>query len=314
MAEILAVANIASDSIAALEAEHRVHRLWESPDRDALLASVGPRVQAVFTSGLHGADAVLLARLPALRIVCCFGSGYENVDLSAARERGIAVTHSPGANAPDVADMAWALLLAAARRVGAGDRLIRSGGWTTAFANPVVPGVLGRRLGILGLGAIGAEIAKRAAGFDMEVRYHNPRPRDVPFACMPSPLALADWADILVVSCRASSATRGLVDASVLQALGPQGVLVNVARGSVVDEAALITALRDGTILAAGLDVFAREPDVPEALRALDNVVMTPHAADYTARAFAAKMAMVRENLRRCFAGEPLLSPVPGSY
>ncbi|MBL8672525.1 MAG: 2-hydroxyacid dehydrogenase [Alphaproteobacteria bacterium] len=314
MAEILAVANIASDSIAALEAEHRVHRLWEAPDRDALLASVGPRVQAVFTSGLRGADAALLARLPALRIVCCFGSGYENVDLAAARARGIAVTHSPGANAPDVADMAWALLLAAARRVGSGDRLIRLGGWTKAYANPVVPGVLGRRLGIIGLGAIGSEVAKRAAGFDMEVRYHNPRPREVPFARMASPLALADWADILVVSCRASPATQGIVDGAVLRALGPQGVLVNVARGSVVDEAALIAALRDGVILAAGLDVFAREPDVPEALRALDNVVMTPHAADYTQRAFAAKMAMVRENLRRCFAGEPLLSPVPGSY
>ncbi|HMG50836.1 MAG TPA: 2-hydroxyacid dehydrogenase [Inquilinus sp.] len=267
------------------------------------------RIRGVVTIGVIGIDRALIDRLPNLGIIACYGSGYERIDVAAARERGIAVTSNTGANAACVADMALALLLASVRRLGEGERFLRAGRWTRPAAPPelISTGMAGRRVGILGLGSIGEKIARRAAAFDMEVAYHNRRPKpDAPWAYHDTLASLAEWADILVVACRADESTRGIVDRLVLAALGPQGHVVNIARGEVVDEAALIAALESGTIAGAGLDVFEHEPAVPEALMRLENVVLAPHIASMTQAAHREMCRMTIESLDNFFAGRPL--------
>ena len=261
-------------------------------------------IRVVVTSGTVGAGAALIDALPNLELIACLGSGFEGVDMKAARARGIKVTFSPGANASSVADHAMALLLASVRKVAEGDRFVRSGVWPTAPRPTIGPGLTGRRLGVFGLGAIGEKIALRARAFEMEVAYHNRRPRaNAPWLYFDTLRGLAEYSDFLVVSCRADEATRGLVGADVLAALGAGGHVVNIARGSVIDEKALVAALGSGALAGAGLDVFENEPRVSEALRALPNMVMTPHLGGTADDARVAMLEMMIGNLAAFFAG-----------
>ena len=280
----------------------------------ALPRADAERIQALVTMGVTDTTRAAIASLPNLGLICCLGSGYEGVDLDTARERGIPVTHSPGANAASVADLAMALLLASVRGMFDASAYLHSGEWENKGRHRRGGrGLTGRRIGIYGMGAIGEQIARRAVAFDVEVGYYNRKPRsDVPYRYFASLLELATWADVLVIAVRAGANTRHAVDASILNAIGPEGHVVNIARGSVIDEAALIAALRDGVIAGAGLDVFENEPAVPAALRALPNVALTPHIAGDTEEAFAAVSAMVMANLDAFFAGRPVLNPVPG--
>ena len=273
---------------------------------------VAPQVRAIAASGESRVGRDLIAQLPALELISVFGVGYDGIDVAAARERGIAVTHTPNVLNDEVADLAIALLLAVARRIPQADRWVREGRWRREGPMPLARKLSGGRLGIVGLGRIGQAIAKRAEAFGMSIAYTARSPREgVPYPYLPSAEALAREVDFLVVITPGGAGTRKLIDARVLEALGPQGYLVNVARGSVVDEAALIEALREKRIAGAGLDVFEDEPNVPEALTALDNVVLTPHVGSATWQTRRAMMDLAFGNLQAHFAGRPLLSPVP---
>lgn len=276
--------------------------------RAEAIARHGSSIDAVLTRGPLGLYADEIAALPALKIICVIGAGFEEVDLGAAAARGITVTNGAGANAVAVADHALALLFAIVRDIPRADATTRQGQWNRVIS----PSISGKRLGILGLGAAGLAIARRAAlGFDMPVFYHNRRPRhDVPYTYCDSPLALATAVDFLVVATPGGASTRHLVDAAVLDALGPQGFVVNIGRASVVSTADLVQALQAGRIAGAGLDVFDAEPAVPEALKALPNVVLTPHVAGQSPEAARDTVQLVLRNLQAFFAGEPVLTPV----
>ncbi len=290
--------------------EFEIRHVGAEDDRMAVVAAAGTPIRAVITNGTTGIDARTLDVLPDLEIICSFSAGYENVDVAAARERGISVTHGPGVNAASAADHAIGLMIAAGRGIAWRDRLVRDGEW--AAARGLAPTVSGKRLGIIGLGAVGMEIAKRAAAFDMAITYHNRRRRDdAAYDYADSVAGLAARSDYLVVSCPGGAATRHIVDAGVLRSLGGDGYLINVARGSVVDTAALIEALENATIAGAALDVFEDEPGVGQALRRLDNVVLTPHVAGFTPEAFRAGFELLRDNLRAHFAGRAPPTPIP---
>ena len=255
--------------------------------------------------------AAMIESLPALRHIAVYGVGYDKIDRAAARARGIAITNTPGPTDGCVADMAFALLLAAARGIAAGDRYVRAGKWPAA-AFPLMPRIHSRPMGILGMGRIGREIARRAEAFGMPVLYHNRRPvPGVPYGYRESVLSLARDCELLVVACPGGEATRHLVNAAVLAALGPRGIVVNIARGTVIDEAALIAALQSRTIAAAGLDVFEHEPEVPAALMALDNAVLMPHRGGGTIETWEECADMVIANLLAHFAGARPPNPIP---
>ena len=285
----------------ALAARYAVQRLSDQTDPQAFLAAQGADFDGYVTSAVMGLDAARLAQLPRLQVVSSFGVGLDRIDLAAAAACGVQVGFTPGVLDDCVADQAFALLLDTMRRLSAADRFVRRGDWP---AGPfgLSRRVSGARLGLVGFGRIGQTIARRASGFDMAVRYHSRRPVEGS-ACPhePSLHALAAWADVLVVITAGGAATRHLIDRAVLEALGPKGFLVNVARGSVVDEAALVEALQDGRLAGAGLDVFADEPRVPEALRGLDNVVLTPHIASATRETRQAMADRVIDNLEGFF-------------
>lgn len=295
-----------------LAERYNVHYRPEPESHAAFLASPAARaIRAVQTNGSFGLSRRHIEQLPALEIICAVGAGYEGIDVDAARERGIVVTNGAGANAASVADHAWALLLGAVRRVPWRDRGVREGRWHDLRAPE--PSVTGKRLGIFGLGHIGLQIAKRAAGFDMEVGYCNRRPRaDVPYRYFDGLRDLAAWCDMLMIAAPGGPATRHAVDGEVLAALGRDGFLVNVARGSLVDSAALAAALRDGRIAGAGLDVIEGEPDVPAAFLDLPRLVLSPHVAAMSPEAIRSMIHRVRDNLDAHFAGKPVLSPIPG--
>jgi D-3-phosphoglycerate dehydrogenase len=287
-----------------------LHRLWEAADKDALLSRLAPGLRAVGTKGEVGADAALMDKLPELEIVACYGVGVDAIDLARARERGIRVTNTPDVLTEDVADMAWALLLATARRIPAGDAHVRSGAWAER-AMAMTTRVWGKRLGVVGLGRIGRAVARRAEGFGMEVAYSGrTRREDAPYAWHPDPASLAAASDMLVVCAAGGAGTKGLVNAEAIAALGPNGILVNVSRGTVVDEAALLDALEDGGIAAAGLDVFGNEPKIDPRFLALENVVLQPHNSSGTRETRMAMASLVRDNLLAHFAGRPLPTPV----
>jgi hydroxypyruvate reductase len=293
-----------------LAGKYTVHQLAKAPDRAKFLAEVGPSIDAVASSVRTPVDAALLDALPNARLVANFGVGYENVDVGHARSRGVVVTNTPDVLTDCVADLAMTLVVDVARGVTAGDRYVRAGQWPKG-PMPLATKVGGKRLGILGLGRIGRAIAARAEGFDMEIRYHNRRQSpDAPYPYERSLDDLARWCDFLVVATAGGEATRGLVSAAVLEALGPEGFLVNIARGSVVDESALVQALVDRRIAGAGLDVFADEPRVPPALLALDSVVLTPHIASATTETRAAMGQLVLDNLASYFETGRALTPV----
>ena len=289
--------------------------LADQPDPASFLAAHGAAFEGLVTSAGVGFSADLLARLPNLRVVSSFGVGLDRLDLDAARARGIAVGYTPDVLNDCVADLAMALLLDVARRVSEADRFVRRGGWSTPGAKsfPLARRVSGARLGIVGLGRIGQTIARRAAGFEMDIRYHSRRPvAAVAWRHEPSLIELARWCDFLVVITAGGAGTRHLVDAEVLAALGPRGFLVNVARGSVIDEAALVRALVERRIAGAGLDVFEHEPQVPPALLDLDNVVLLPHIASGTEETRRAMAERVFDNLDAFFRRGAPVSPVPG--
>ncbi|HSI41681.1 MAG TPA: 2-hydroxyacid dehydrogenase [Xanthobacteraceae bacterium] len=288
-----------------------VHRL----DRDdaAALSAHAPRIRAIVTGvgTKRRVDAALLDRFPAVELVANFGVGYDSVDATEAARRGVYVTNTPGVLDDEVADLAVALLLATVRRIPQADRYVRAGAWEGA-AFPLTATLRDRTIGIAGMGRIGKAIARRLAGFGRPIVYHSRRPApDVPYRHYGDLLQMAWEVDALIVIVPGGAQTRHIINEEVLAALGPNGVLVNVARGSVVDEEALIRALAGGAIAAAGLDVFEAEPHVPEALRALDNVVLLPHIASATHLTRNAMGQLVVDNLRAWAGGQPLLTPVP---
>jgi lactate dehydrogenase-like 2-hydroxyacid dehydrogenase len=251
-----------------------------------------------------------MSRLPALEIVSSFGVGYDNVDAGAAAERGIVVTNTPDVLNDEVADLTLGLLIATIRQIPQAERYLRAGGWLEK-PYPLTATLRGRKVGIVGLGRIGKAIARRVEGFGVEVHYHGrSRQPDVVYPYHPSVGALAEACDVLIVITPGGAETRHLIDAAVLRALGPAGILINVARGSVVDEEALIEALRSGTILAAGLDVYADEPRVPQALIDMEHVVLLPHVASASVHTRNAMGQLVVDNLTAWFAGRGPLTPV----
>jgi hypothetical protein len=275
-----------------------------------LPAHVG-RITVIVTSVRHGCKASLIERLPNLRVICSWGVGYETVDVAAAHRRGIVVSNTPDVLNDCVADLAWGLLIAAARRIAVGDRSVKTGQWRTIGAFPLSTRVSGKRLGILGLGRIGEAIARRGTGFSMDVRYHNRRRRtDAPYRYEPSLTELARWADFLVVACEGGAGTRHLVSDAVIDALGPGGILVNIARGTVIDQAAMVRALVAGRLGGAGLDVLENEPAVPPELMQMDQVVLMPHVGSATIETRRAMGRLVLDNLASFMAGRGLLTPI----
>ncbi|HUH88638.1 MAG TPA: 2-hydroxyacid dehydrogenase [Pusillimonas sp.] len=298
-----------------LEDAYHVLRLWEANDPNLLMQEHAHTVEALIASSFYPARATLIHQLPQLKAIFNLGVGYDGIDVSLAHSRGIQVSNTPDVLNDCVADLTWGLILATMRGMGRAERFVRSGQWQSRLAAlPLGRRVTGKRLGIVGLGRVGLAVAQRAAGFSMELRYHNRRPRtDVAWGYETSPKALAAWADILVVATVGGADTQHLIDRSVLEALGPDGVLINVARGTVVDEAALIEALSNGTIAAAGLDVFEAEPHVPDALKALENVVLMPHIASATLETRQAMINLMVENAESYARTGKVLTPVPGS-
>jgi hydroxypyruvate reductase len=308
--EILSVANIPGFDFPAMEAHFTVHKLWQAPDREKLLAEVAPRVRGIQATGTAAVEATLIERLPKLEIIACCGVGYDGIDVAAARRRKIPVTNTPDVLNDCVADVAMGLLIDASRGIARGDRFVRAGKWLKGGL-PLATRVSGKRLGIVGMGRIGRIIARRASGFDMRIAYHARHPvQDVPFTYHAQLVDLAKDSDYLVVIVPGGKETYHLVNEHVMRALGPQGILVNVARGTVVDEAAMVKCLADGSLGGAALDVFEQEPKVPEALWTMDNVVLAPHIGSATRETRAAMCKLTIDNLVAHFAGKPLLTPV----
>ena len=306
---LLAVSKLAPLYASQLSA-YTVHdRLHESDP--AALAELAPKLRGIAASGESKVSAALIAQLPALEIISVMGVGYDGVDVAAAIARGVQVTHTPDVLNDDVADLAIGLMLSAARQLPAADRYVRAGLWPQG-PQPLARKMSGARLGLVGMGRIGQAIATRALAFGMSVAYHARSERaGLPYRFHAQLTDLAADSDFLVVITPGGAGTRHLINAEVLQALGPKGILVNVARGSVVDELALITALERGEIAGAGLDVFESEPRVPDRLLALPKVVLTPHIGSATGATRQAMADLAAANLRAHFAGQPLLTPVP---
>ena len=308
--EVLSVANLPPFLMEPLQAAYVVHqRLHESDP--AAFARAAPRIGAIAASGESKVGPELMDRLPALKIISVMGVGYDGIDVAAAKARGVVVTHTPEVLNDDVADLAIALMLALARQVACADRYVRDGRWPLGPL-PLGRKVSGARLGVVGMGRIGQAIAHRAGAFGMSIAYTARSAKaELPHAFHATPAALAAHSDFLVVITPGGAGTRKLIDAEVLRALGPQGCVINVARGSVIDETALIDALRAGTIAGAALDVFEDEPNVPQALREMDNVVLTPHIGSATAQTRRAMADLAFANLNAQLTGQPLFTPVP---
>jgi lactate dehydrogenase-like 2-hydroxyacid dehydrogenase len=308
--EILSVANPPPFLLEPLQAKYIVHQRLHETD-PAAFAKAAPKIRAIQASGESKVGADLIAQLPALEVISVMGVGYDGIDVAAAKAKGVVVTHTPDVLNDDVADLAIALMLAWARQIGRADRFVRAGEWT-AGPLPLGRKMSGARLGIVGMGRIGQAIAHRASAFGMTISYtaRSAKP-DLPLTYYPTAATLAAQSDFLVLITPGGAATRKLVDAEVLRALGPNGCVVNVARGSVIDETALIEALKAGTIAGAALDVFESEPNVPQALREMDNVVLTPHIGSATAQTRRAMAALAFDNLDAQLSGKPVLTPVP---
>jgi hydroxypyruvate reductase len=266
-------------------------------------------VRALITAGGTALGAAAMDQLPALGAIVCYGTGYDGVDLAAAAARGIAVGHSPGANAASVADIAVTLMLAVTRRLIVADAYVRSGDWAAAKPSPMMrpqPGLPGRKIGVYGMGEIGRKIAARVAAFEAEVGYFSRSHHDLPYQYFSTLEALAEWCSVLMIAVRAGADTHHAVDVNILRKLGKDGYVVNIARGSVIDQQALVAALADQSIAGAGLDVFEKEPHAPNALTAFPNVVLTPHVGGHTVESHRAMQDCVIANLQAFFAGKPL--------
>lgn len=293
-----------------MEQAFNLIKLWEQPDRAVVLKAAAPKVRALAHTGHSKVDAALMDALPKLEIIANFGVGVDQIDLDAAKARGIVVTNTANALNDCVADCAIALVLNTLRKFPQADKYLRAGRWKTDGTYPFTTSLGGKTLGILGLGRIGEEIANRAKAFKMEVRYHNRNKKDVPWAYDPDPVTLAKNSDVLVAITPGGPETDKLVNAAVLDALGPQGYFVNVARGSVVDQPVLLKYLQDGKIAGAGLDVYYDEPNVDPAFFGLDNVVLLPHMASATNETRTAMGLLQMENIQLKLDGKAVKTPV----
>lgn len=304
--ELLVVGPMYPETLRVLDETYRTHKLWLAPDRDAFLASLAGRIDAAATSGTRGMDDATMARLPKLRMISHFGVGVDSIDVEAAKRRGIMVSNTPDVLTDDVADLAVGLMIAVARRLVVGDRYVREGKWLEG-SMPLAESVQGRTLGVIGMGRIGRAIARRGTAFNLKIAYQGPnRKTDVSWPYFADPVELARESHFLVAACPGGEATRGLVSRAVLEALGPKGIVVNISRGSVIDEPAMVELLQQGRLGGAGLDVFADEPRVPEALFAMENVVLQPHVGSATHPTRRAMGQLQIDNLAAYFAGKPL--------
>ena len=308
--DVLLLGPLYAPTMEALEQRFTLHRLWEADDRQALLRQHGAELRAIATTGNIGASADLMAQLPKLEIVGCYGVGYDAIDIAHASARGIKVTNTPDVLTDDVADLTVALMLAVCRRLVAADRFVREGRWLQG--NFGLTGRMGgSRCGILGLGRIGKAIAKRLLPFGVEISYHGRHEQsDQPYRYYADLETMARDSDWLVAALPGGAESDKIVSRKVLQAVGPDGIFINVARGSVVDQAALVELLEGGDLGGAGLDVFEDEPRVPQELFAHDTVVLQPHLGSATFHTRAAMGDLVVRNLAAHFAGQPLLTPV----
>ncbi len=309
---LLLVGGVYAPTLAALEAQYQVHRFFEASSDEArasMLAHVAPHCEVVVTNGGRGIEAALMRQLPKLKLVAVFGVGTDAVDLVHAKANGIGVSNTPDVLTDDVADLALALLLAAVRQVPAGDRFVREGAWLKG-AMPLTTSLQGRKVGVVGMGRIGQAIAKRVSAFNTEVAYFGPRAKPVDYRFEADIVALASWADVLIAALPGGKSTEKQISRAALTALGANGVFVNIARGSVVDQEALIELLASNQLGGAGLDVFNDEPRVPASLVAMPHVVLMPHVGSGT---FATRQAMgqlVLDNVAAYLAGKPLVTPV----
>ena len=295
-----------------VEKRMTLHRLWLEPDRQTALERLAPRIKAVFATSHHAVvDAALMTRLSNLQIVSGFGVGYDHIDAAWASAHGIIVTHTPGVLDDEVADIAMALTVATVRKLPQAERYLRDGRWR-AGVYPLTASLRGRTMGILGLGRIGKAIARRAVAFGLDVVYHGRAPQPgAPYLYYPTLLDMARASDLLMIAAPGGSQTRHIVDREILNAVGPQGFVINVSRGSLVDETALIAALAEGRILGAGLDVFENEPNIPAALLALDNAVLLPHVGSASRHTREAMADLMIANVDSWIAGKGPLTPVP---
>lgn len=295
-----------------LDAAFDMHRLFEAKDAAAVLENVGSDVRAIATRGELGADRAMIAACPKLEMIAVYGVGYDAVDLAACKEQGIAVTNTPDVLTEDVADLGVAMMLCQSRAMVGAETWVRDGSWAAKGLYPLQRRVFGRKAGILGLGRIGFEIGKRLAGFGMDIAYSDVAPKDYApdWTFLSDAVALAEHSDFLFVTVAASDATRHIVGMDVLNALGADGMVINISRAANIDEEALIAALSSGTIGSAALDVFAGEPALDPRFLKLDNVLLQPHHASGTIETRQAMGKLLRDNLTAHFAGQPLLTPV----
>lgn len=308
--DILVIYPTRANAMAKLEQSYTLHRLDEADDKTSFLAEHGPYCVGAVTNGHAALTRADLEHLPKLEIVACSSAGFDTIDTEALRARGIAFTNTSDALFDDVADTALMLTLAARRQLFAGHAHVVSGEWGRSGPYPLLSCIRGKRAGILGLGQIGRAIGARFEPLGLEIGYCTRRPRDAAYRYFDNAMALAEWADILVLAIPGGDDTIGLVGGPMLEALGPQGTLINIARGTIVDEPALIAALVSGKLGSAGLDVFLNEPDPDPALTALPNVTLYPHHASGTVETREAMAQLVVDNLAAHFAGRPLLTPV----
>jgi hydroxypyruvate reductase len=311
MIELLQVSQLPPFVVDRLKKDFTVHDFVNPADPDKLLDEVGPRIRGIVAGGMKGPNANLINRLEKLEIIASMSVGFDATDVVAAQARGVMVTHTPEVLTGDVADLVMTFILMAPRRIGEAERFLRQGKWLGGRMD-LGTTVRGKRLGILGLGRIGRAVARRAEVFGLHIAYHDIKPMgDLAYRSYPSLLDLAEASDMLLIACEGGQATRGLIDGAVLNALGPAGFLINAARGTIIDQAAMVAALREGRIAGAALDVFDGEPNVPAELMAMENVVLTPHIASSTHETRRAMGDLVYDNLRAHFDGKPVLTPVP---
>ena len=308
--QVVIMSPVPESVLTALSVVYEVLNCSTFSDREAFYQTSHDDVVAVLTNGTQGIKAAEMDQLPNLKIIGAFGAGFENIDVKAARAKGIAVTHGPGTNSKAVADHAMALLLAVSRHIVPMHAQVQEGEWSVS--NVRWPSVYGKRLGIMGLGRIGMEIAKRATGFDLEIGYHNRSQRsDVDHSYFDDLHTMAKWCDYLICSSPGGDSTHHAINTEVLENLGPDGVIVNIGRGSIVDTDALVRALVSGTISGAGLDVLEDEPKVPKSIIGLKNLTMTPHIAGNCPEATIAKLELYMQNVELCLNRKTPLTPVP---
>ncbi|HUE18967.1 MAG TPA: 2-hydroxyacid dehydrogenase [Stellaceae bacterium] len=308
--DVLAATPLYAPVMEQLQSRYTVHRLFEADDRAGFLARVQDKTTAIATFG-GAMDAKLMDALPKLKLIACMSVGVDNVDLVAAKARGIQVTNAPDVLTDDVADIAIALLIGVARNIVQADRYLRAGHWVAKSSMPLASKLAGSTMGVLGLGRIGLAIAQRAEALGVKIAYHGPRQKaGVKYRFYADLVEMATDVDYLMVACPGGEATRHLVNGQVIAALGEKGAIINIARGSVIDETMLVAALTAGKLRGAGLDVFANEPRVPAELIALDNVTLLPHIGSATHATRRAMGQLMLDNLAAFFAGQALLTPV----